>query len=134
MKKYSRQALSFPILMLIGAGVMICSVAVCALIFAIISSLTADPSALTGIFSLLSLLISGAAAAFALVRLMPKGGVAVAIISAAISSALMIIVGLIIGKGGISFGVFLNHLAFLCISALSTLLAKKTVGRKRKYM
>ena len=134
MTKYSRRELPFPILLLIGVGVTVGSVAVCALIFAIIASVTPDPTSLTGAFSLTAILIAGAASAFALTKLTHRGGVAVAIISAAISSALMIIVGLIIGKGGISFGVFLNHLAFVCISALFAFLATKTAGRKRKYM
>ena len=134
MTKYSRQELPFPILLLIGVGVTVGSVAVCALIFAIIASLTADPTSLTGAFSLTAILIAGAASAFALTRLIPRGGVAVAIISAAIAAMLMIVTGLIIGGGAVSFGVFLNHLAFLSVSALFALLATKTAGRKRKYI
>ena len=123
----------FPLLLLIGVGAMIGSVAICALIFAIIASLTSDPGSLTGVFSLLALLIAGAAAAFALSRLIPKDGVAVAIISAAISVALMSIAGLIIGGGSVSFGVFLNYLAFICVSALFAFLATKTGGKRRRY-
>ena len=134
MTKYSRRELPFPILLLIGVGVTVGSVAVCALIFAIIASLTPDPTSLTGAFSLTAILIAGAASAFALTRLIPRGGVAVAIISAAIAAMLMIVTGLIIGGGAVSFGVFLNHLAFVCISALFAFLATKTAGRKRKYI
>ena len=132
MKKYMKRELPFPLLLLIGAGVMIGAVAVCALIFAAFSSLSPDPTSLTGALSLSALLIAGAVASFALTRIF-KSGAPLAIISAAIAGALMCVVGLIIGGGSVSYGVFLNYLAFVCVSALFSILATKTGGKRRRY-
>jgi hypothetical protein len=133
MKKHSRKELSLPILILISTVVFISAGALCTLIFALISSLTDDPGALTGIFSLLSLLLSGSVASFVIAKLIRDGGTLIAIISSALTSLILTALGLIISGGAVHFGVFLNYAALIGISAIATLIAKKTNGKRRRY-
>ena len=133
MKKHSRKELSLPILILISTGAIMGAVAISTLIFSLIASLTDDPTSLTGIFSLLSLLVAGAAASFVIAKAVRDGGALIAVISSTLVSLIMILLGLIINGGSMHFGVFLNYLAFIGISALSTLLATKIGTRKRRY-
>lgn len=133
MKKYSKNELSLPITLLIGVGSMLVGVALSAFIFAVISSLTADPGALTGILSLTSLLAAGAITSFILSKTIRGGGQLIAIISSAIAGLLMMVTGLIIKGGAVSLGVFVNYLAFIGISALFAFIAGKTGGRRKRY-
>ena len=60
MRKYKRKELGLTPLMLLGAGFALTVTVVVSFILAIISSLTKDPTALTGAFSLVALILSGA--------------------------------------------------------------------------
>ena len=134
MKKHSKSELSLPILLLIGSGAMVGGVAISAFIFALISSLTKDPTALTGILSLVSLLFAGALTSFILTRVIRRdGGMLIAIVSATITGLLMSVIGLIMEGGSVNLNVFLNYLAFIGISGLFAFLAGKTNTKKRKY-
>ena len=119
--------------MLISTGDIIGAVALCTLIFALISSLTDDPTSFTGIFSLLSLLVAGAVASFVIAKLIRDGGTLIAIISSALTSLILTALGLIISGGAVHFGVFLNYAALIGISAIATLIAKKTNEKRRRY-
>lgn len=134
MKKHKRKELGLTALISIGAAISVAAVFAMALILALISSLTKDPTALTGAFSLLSLVLAGAVSGFVISRVNGDGGTLVGILSVVIATAVMIIVGLIWKGGLLPLGALLNLLVFLAVGVISSLLGKrKNKKRKRMY-
>ena len=131
MKKHKRKELGLTALLAIGALASMATVFAMALILALISSLTKDPTSLTGAFSLLALALAGAASGFVISRLNGDGGTLVGILSVVIATALMLIIGLIWKGGLLPLGAFLNMLVFLAVGVISSLLGKKK-SKKRK--
>ena len=108
-----------------GAGFALVTLGAVSLALSIISYFTKDPTALSGAFSLLSLVLAGAVSAFISARMWGEGGALIAILSAVISAIVMLAIGLIWRGGLLPFGVLLNIAAFLAASALSATLAKR---------
>lgn len=134
MKKYKKKELGLGALLGIGSGSSLICVFAVAFVLAAVSSLTKDPTALTGAFTLLTLLIAGAVSGFCISRLGGDGGVLVAILSSVVSTSAMILVGLILKKGALPLGAVLNLLAFLAVSVVFALLGKRRIKRhKRSY-
>lgn len=134
MKKYKKKELGLGALLGIGSGASLICVFAVAFVLAAVSSLTKDPTALTGAFALLTLLIAGAVSGFGISRLGGDGGVLVAILSSVVSTSVMILVGLILKKGALPLGAVLNLLAFLAVSVVFALLGKRRIKRhKRSY-
>ena len=129
MKRRKRKEFSFPILLLMGAGFALGTVSATALLLAVVSYFTADPTALTGAFSLLALVLAGAVSGFATSRVRGEGGVLVAVVSAVISTAFMLAVGLVWRRGLLPLGAILNLAVFIIVSVLCALIGKR---RKRK--
>lgn len=132
MKKYKKKEIGLTVLLLIGAGISIASVAVVAFVLAVVSSLTGDPTALTGAFSLLTLVMAGAVSGFITSRVNGEGGVPVGVLSAVISTSLMLLVGLVIKGGLLPLGAILNLLVFLAVSIIFSLVGKKREKRRRR--
>lgn len=134
MKKYKKKELGLGALLGIGSGASLICVFAVAFVLAAVSSLTKDPTALTGAFTLLTLLIAGAVSGFGISRLGGDGGVLVAILSSVVSTSVMILVGLILKKGALPLGAVLNLLSFLAVSVVFALLGKRRIKRhKRSY-
>lgn len=133
MKKHKRIELSPAVLIAIGTISSIASVAVMALILAVISSLTKDPTSLIGAFSLLALVLAGAVSGFLISRLVGDGGSLVSMLSIAIATALMLIVGLIWKGGLLPLGTLLNLLVFLAVGIIASKLGNKRPRKKRRY-
>ena len=133
MKKHKRIELSPAVLIAIGTISSIASVAVMALILAVISSLTKDPTSLTGAFSLLALVLAGAVSGFLISRLVGDGGSLVSMLSIAIATALMLIVGIIWKGGLLPLGALLNLLVFLAVGIIASKLGNKRPRKKRRY-
>lgn len=134
MKKYKKKELGLGALLGIGSGSSLICVFAVAFVLAAVSSLTKDPTALTGAFTLLTLLIAGAVSGFCISRLGGDGGVLVAILSSVVSTSVMILVGLILKKGALPLGAVLNLFAFLAVSVVFALLGKRRIKRhKRSY-
>ena len=129
MTRHKRKEFSFPILLLMGAGFALGSVVAVALMLAVISYFTADPTALTGAFSLLALAIAGAISGFSTSRVRGEGGVLIGVVSAMIATAVMLAVGLVWRGGLLPLGAILNLAVFLITSVFSALAGKR---RKRK--
>ena len=133
MKKHKRKELGLTALLLIGAAASVGAVFVVAFILAFISSLTKDPTSLTGAFSLLALILAGAVSGFVISRVNGDGGALVGILSSVIATGVMIIAGLIWKSGFLPLGALLNLLAFLAVGILSSLLGKKRSRKRRRY-
>ncbi len=131
MKKHNKKELNLTTLLLIGAGVAIASVAAVSFALALISSFTKDPTALTGAFSLLALVLAGGISGFVTSRVNGEGGTLVGILSAVISTSVMMVAGLIWKGGFLPLGAILNLLVFLAVSVISSLLGKKRAKRMR---
>ena len=119
-------------LMLIGAGLALGITVVLAFIMAFISSFTKDPTSLTGALALVSLLVGGAISGFVTSRMNDEGGALVGTLSAVIASALILIIGLIMKSGKLDLSVFINLIAFICVSVLFAILGKKRIKRRRR--
>lgn len=134
MNKRRKKELGLSALLAIGASASALSVFAVAFALAVISSLTNDPTSLTGAFSLLALVIAGAVSGFLISRLNGDGGVLVSILSSVISTSVMILAGLIIKKGALPLGAVLNLLVFLAVSIVFSLLGKRrTKKHKRSF-
>ena len=133
MKKHKRKELGLTALLLIGAAASVGAVFVVAFILAFISSLTKDPTSMTGAFSLLALILAGAVSGFVISRVNGDGGALVGILSSVIATGVMIIAGLIWKSGFLPLGALLNLLAFLAVGILSSLLGKKRSRKRRRY-
>ena len=135
MKKHKRKELGLVPLTLLGTAFAILVIVSVTFAMSLISSFTKDPSSLTGAFSLITLLLAGGISGFVTSRANGDGGSLISIISALISAFLIIIIGLIWGKGMMNVGVFINTLAFVGVSILFAVLGKKRVKRgRRRYM
>ena len=133
MKKHKRKELGLTALLLIGAAASVGAVFVVAFILAFISSMTKDPTSMTGAFSLLALILAGAVSGFVISRVNGDGGALVGILSSVIATGVMIIAGLIWKSGFLPLGALLNLLAFLAVGILSSLLGKKRSRKRRRY-
>ena len=134
MKKRKRKELSLTVLMLLGAGFALISIVMIAFVLAVIAYFTKDPTSLTGVFSLVALLLAGGVSGFITSKANGEGGALVGILSSVISASLVLAIGLICKSGKLTLGVFLNVIAFICISALFSILGKKRAKRKhRRY-
>ena len=134
MKKYKRKELGLTALMLLGAGFAMAVTVAVAFTLAIISSFTDDPTALTGAFSLLALILAGAISGFVTSKVNGDGGVLIGVLSSVIAAALILIIGLIWNGGSLNLGVILNLASFIGVSVLSALLSKKFARKPRgKY-
>lgn len=134
MKKHKNKELGLTALMLLGAGFALFVIGAMSMVLAIISSLTNDPTAFTGAFSLLSLIASGAVSGFVTSKANGEGGTLIGILSSVIAASLILLIGLIWKGGMLNLGVALNLIAFIGVSVIFSLLGKKRVKkRRRKY-
>ena len=132
MKKHNKKELGLTALMLIGTAGAVAAVFAMALLLALFSSFTEDPTSLTGAFSLLALLLAGAVSGFVTSKLCGDGGALIGSLSAVIAGCLMIITGLIWMKGALPFGVVINMLAFIGVSVVAAVIGRKLTRRKRR--
>jgi putative membrane protein (TIGR04086 family) len=103
-------------------------------ILAFISSMTKDPTSLTGGLSLAALIVSGAVSGFGISKANGEGGALVGILSSIITASVILVIGLIVSTGKLNLGVFLNLIAYMMTSTLASILGKKRLKRrKRKY-
>jgi uncharacterized membrane-anchored protein len=134
MKKHKRKEFTFPALLSMGVGFALASLLAVAMLLAVISYFTADPTAYTGAFSLLSLVAAGAVSGFVTSRVNGEGGVSVATLSALITAALIAVVGLIWKGGLLPLGALLNLAAFSVTSVAAAALGKPRKSKhRRKY-
>ena len=133
MKKHKRKELGLGALLVIGTVASVGAVFVMAFILALISSMTKDPTSLTGAFSLLALLLAGAVSGFVISRVNSEGGKLVGILSSVIATSVMMIVGLIWKGGLLPLGALLNLFAFLAVGVLASILGKKRARKRRRY-
>ena len=134
MKKRKRKEPGLTALMLMGAGFSLVTVLAVTFVLACISSLTSDPTSMTGWLSLAALLVAGAISGYVTSRVNGGGGVLVGVLATVIAAAVMLIISLISGGGKITLGVLVNVGAYVSVSVLASVLGKKRVGkRKRRY-
>ena len=133
MKKHKRKELGLGALLVIGTVASVGAVFVMAFILALISSMTKDPTSLTGAFSLLALLLAGAVSGFVISRVNGEGGKLIGILSSVIATSVMMIVGLIWKGGLLPLGALLNLFAFLAVGVLASILGKKRARKRRRY-
>jgi len=132
MKKQKRKELGLTPLMLLGAVFAVATVVVMSFLMAVISSLTKNPTSLTGALSLISLILAGAVSAFITSRVNGDGGTLIGILSSVISAFMITAIGLICKGGALTLGMPLNLLAFIGVSVIFSLLGKKRSNRKRR--
>ena len=133
MKKLIKAELGTLPKLLIGALTAGISIIAVSFILALISSVTKDPTSLTGLLSLLSLIIAGALFGFTFSKLSGDGGAAITFASSVLTALIMSVIGLISRGGKVHFGVFINYLAYLATVALCAALAGKIGGGRKKH-
>lgn len=105
------------------------------LLLSLLSALIAvsldDPSKVTGLFSLGSLLISAAVSGVLSSRIKGDGGVKFAILVALAVVLIMLLVNVIVCSGKVSGGSFMNYGCYMGVAALSAFLGRKRDRHKR---
>ncbi len=130
MKRYNDKN---PLLTLLYSALMsIGIVIIMALAAAVFAYFISDPSEMTPLLSLISLLFSGVLGGVLSVKLFGNTPL-LAFIASAVSLIPMIIAGLIIAGGMIGANVFLNYLAYLGVTALSAVISTRLRGKKKYY-
>ena len=134
MKKRKRKELGLVSLIMIGAAVGLGAILLIAFILAFVSSMTKNPTSLTGGLALVTLLVSGAVSGFGISKANSEGGALVGILSSIITVAVILVIGLIASAGKLNLGVFLNLIAYMMTATLAAILGKKRIKRrKRRY-
>ena len=134
MKNHNKKEKGFPSLLITGAAISVATVALVSLAMALVSSFTKDPTSLTGVLSLVSLLVAGVISA--VINSLKNGavGAMISTLSALIAAVLMLAIGLVIKGGLVPFGTLISQAAFVGISALAATLTKSRPRRsKRRY-
>ena len=130
MKKHKRKELGLSALMLLGAAFALAVTVTMAFVLAVVSSMTEDPTALTGAFSLIALLLSGGVSALITSRVNGEGGTLVATLASVIAAAVILTVGLVWRRGALNLGALVNVAAFVAVSVVAAIIGKKR--RKRR--
>lgn len=117
---------------LISLGVCVISVGVISFVAALLANLSSDPTAIIGICSLASLLISAVVSGFATVKIKKDAG-ALYVLAVGLSAVLiMVIICLFSGGEGIGASALMNYACYLGAFILSSLLSKRS-GNKRRH-
>ena len=114
--------------MLLGTAFAFLCYFILTLIFSAVSYFTADPLGFVGIGALAALFGSAVISSAVITRLRGEGGFLTAILTSLLFSLIQLLIGLIVSKGELSLGVFINYICYMAISALTALIS----GRKRK--
>ena len=130
-KRKFRPQGGIPSSLAIGVGISAASFILLSVISSFIISATPQPLRFANIGAFAALLISGAVAGFITARLLPERKILYSLISALLFSLLMLAVGLIMARGGISGGVFLNYLSYILTSLLFAWLGSRERKRHR---
>ena len=129
--KKRREAPSGAVTMLLGTLASAILTATLSLIFSFIAYSMANPDGVIGIFSIASLLITGALTGFLLSRSRDEGGILLAVLSSLLFSLILLLIGLIACGGTLPPGCIISYLCFIAVSALAAFLGKKR-GRRRR--
>ncbi len=103
-----------------------------AFVGAIILSRTENPTGHVGLCGMVCLFVTAAASGFATSRYKGDGGVVSAVLSALFFALVVLMIGLVSGKGKLPFINVINLGAFMIISALSALAARKKEKKRRR--
>ena len=132
MKKRTRvREKSAAAVILIGAPVQAVFLALISLILAFVSTLTENPTALVGIFSIAAVLLSGLISGGAISKYKGEGGILTAILSSLLFVLLLLLAALIISRGELGGAALLNAVIYLVSAALGAA-AGNRIGKGRK--
>ena len=110
---------------LIGIGICIIILLICAFIMAIALTGTSNSSAKINVYSLAALIIAAALSGAVNSRLKGEGGVLHAFLTSLSTAVLMLAIGLIISAGRLSCGSFMNYACYIGVSTLTGYLGRK---------
>lgn len=103
-----------------------------AFVCALIISRTENPTGHIGLCSMIVLFITAAASGFATSRYKGDGGMLPAVLSSLLFALIVLIIGLVGGKGKLPLINVINLGAFMLISALSAALGRKREKKRRR--
>ncbi len=103
-----------------------------AFVSAIILSRTENPTGHVGLCGMVCLFVTAAASGFAVSRYKGEGGILPAVLSSLFFVLVVLMIGLIGGKGKLPFISVINLGAFMIINALSAMLGRKKERRRRR--
>ena len=134
MKTSSRRkaSLSLPYSVFLSVLFSVFSFILCALIGSAVLMTTENPTGKIKIASLIIFLASGAISGFSVSALRKNGGILCAILSAGITSILIIGTGLIIGGGSTGGALFMNALCYMLVCAFFAFLGRKRPTKRRR--
>ena len=90
-----------------------------------------NPTAMTGIFSLASLLLTAALMGFIISKLKGDGGMLISVLSSLLFCLILLTVGLIGTGGKLPLFIPINYLCYMGVAALFAFLGKKREKRGR---
>ena len=130
-KKSNMSALSK---LAIGALISILSLLAFAVIFGIVAMMFQDVTGKIPLFSIMTVILSGAVAGAIVSRFITDGNLGFSLLTALFASLVLMLLGVIMGGGAVSVSVFLNFLIFIGVFGLSSYIFKKREKNfKRKF-
>ena len=115
---------------LICLGISLFSVVLLSCIFALIANTSTDPTGNLGIFSLCTLLVSGAIGGFICAKIKKEKAMTFVALTALAVVLIMLIICIII-SGKISGGAFMNYACYMGIASFSGFLGSREKKHKR---
>ena len=103
-----------------------------ALASAIILSRTENPTAHVGLCGMICLFVTAASSGFAVSKYKGDGGVLPAVLSSLFFVLVVLMIGLISGKGKLPLISVINLASFMIISALAAILGRKRERKRRR--
>ena len=121
---------NFVLILLICLAISVLSILTLSFIFAMIASMSKDPTGNLGIFSLATLLISGAISGFASAKIKKEGAIGFSALVTLVSCLIMLVLCLII-IGKVSGGAIMNYVCYMLMSVFFAFLGSREKKHKR---
>lgn len=115
------------------AGVIISTLTLIAVSFicSVVASLNANPSALIGTMTLVSIILSAAVGGSIITRICGEEGVKITTLTALLVSLIMMLIGLISNHGALPTSGIMNYICYLLTSVFFGVVARRRAGAKK---
>ena len=117
---------------LISVGISALALLATAFIMALVAYSTDDPTKNVALTALVTLILSALVSGVVISRIVGDGGTKLAALSSLALILILLLVGLIVKRGGVSSAAFMNYACFVGVSAIAAYLGRKREKRRRR--
>ena len=117
---------------LVSLGISALSLLAVAFVMALVAYSMENPTGNVALLSLVSLILSAIISGVVISRITGDGGTRLVALSSLALMLILLLVGLVIKRGGVSSAAFMNYACFVGVSALAAYLGRKSENRRRR--